>query len=308
MTVTFHPRLEWEDPNFPVDARYSFNYETVNGKPVPIPGSGHLVSTPNGVKTLWPEVTIASIHYTADDNLPDGDPGEFITDIPKYLRAIQQSYVKNRAYSIGYNFAYDWLGGVWELRGWNIRCAANKGNNDLTIAHLCLVDGNDPTTLAADQSIREMIGHQDMLAGRDMFIIGHGQLPGALTACPGAGIGDKINRGIYSPTYQPSPSQGATDMAKIYSISDNGVVADLAVLSVTGTFAEWIATENDLAGLVFTGTVQQDQAPGVLPPKPFVMDRGFLKQLVLVGGPPVYPVGYAGPQTVPGDFRRWVAG
>jgi hypothetical protein len=116
-----------------------------------------------GLPARWDLVDRGVAHYTADDDLIDGDPGEHADDLPGYLRAMQRSYVRNRGYSIGYLFAVDWLGGAWRQRGWTIRSAANAGDvrktgtanmNPRTAPVLYLVDGADRLTPEAARTGR----------------------------------------------------------------------------------------------------------------------------------------------------------
>lgn len=263
-----------------------------------------------GPPIRWYNIDTAVPHYTADDDLIDGDAGERYSDIPIYLRNIQAAYEGLRGYSIGYNFAVDWLGGIWILRGWNILPAANKFHNEHTITILLLVDGADPTTLAADMSVRWLIDQSEMKVQDYLNIVGHGSLqkPHNPTACPGAGINHKISSGVYSPRWTPTPPPSKdTDMTKLYLITDANQSIDPAQFAITGTYAEWISTEADSSALLLTGIAQHQGVPGVPPAQPFTMDRGFLKQYTLIGMAPMYPNDYMGPRTNPADFRKWVA-
>ena len=96
----------------------------------------------------WPQIDTVVIHYTAADDLIDGDVGEDWAGIPAYLRAIQSSYLNRQptGYSVGYNWAVDQRGEVWELRGSDVKCAANRDHNDHCVAVLVLVDGDDQAT------------------------------------------------------------------------------------------------------------------------------------------------------------------
>jgi hypothetical protein len=172
-----HDRAAWEDPAVPV----------------------------TGPAMNWARIDTVAVHYTAADDLIDGDPGEHAEDLPAYLRSIQSSYVRTRGYSIGYGVGVDWLGGSWELRGVDIKCAANKGHNEHTIAILVLVDGNDMATTHAATEIRRLIAWFEVLAGRQLTITGHGQLrdPDAATACPGSGLRAQIALGEFSPRWTP---------------------------------------------------------------------------------------------------------
>ena len=179
------PRSEWQDPKLPV----------------------------NGSKIIWKTIDTVAIHYTADDDLIDGDPGEDWASIPAYLRAIQKSYETSRGYSVGYNVAVDQRGGAWELRGFDIKCAANKGHNDHTWAILVLVDGTDPASVAAQQTIRELVALAETHADRALAIKGHCQLP-ASTACPGVGLLGQIIDGVFRPQPAPLPIHDEEDDVK----------------------------------------------------------------------------------------------
>ena len=179
MPLFTHARTTWQDPKLPV-----------TGPPID-----------------WSRIDTVVIHYTAADDLIDGDPGESADNLPAYLRAIQRDYMthRNPPYSVGYNAAVDWLGGSWELRGYDIKCAANKGHNEHTFAILMLVDGNDMATTYAAAEVRRLIAQAEVLARRELKITGHGQLtnPNAATACPGTGLRGQVAIGEFSPRWFP---------------------------------------------------------------------------------------------------------
>lgn len=181
-TPTIHERSAWEDPKLPV----------TGGSPFPF----------TALDTIVP-------HYTADDNLIDGDPGEHANQLDDYLRAIQASYERTRGYSIGYSFAIDWLGGIWELRGFDWRPAANLDHNHHTLPVLFLVDGADHATAEAWQTFRWLNAHARSRPERrrttKLFVIGHGQLqkPNHPTGCPGIGIRLDIAAGLGDDEYEP---------------------------------------------------------------------------------------------------------
>lgn len=174
---TVHARETWQDPSYPVfgpidDSR---NNDTV------------------------------VIHYTAADDLIDGDPGEHAENLPAYMRAMQKSYVLNRGYSLGYLFAVDWLGGIWQIRGWEYQSAANLNHNAHTVPILMLVDGADGATAEAAASVRLIVAEAQRRAGVRLAIVGHGQLSGAATACPGAGLLAQIKAGAFYPSVPVTP-------------------------------------------------------------------------------------------------------
>lgn len=144
-----------------------------------------------------------AIHYPSG-NTPDGDPTDRL-EVAAYLRSIQQDYLRTRGYSIGYSFAIDWLGDVWECRGWDIKPAANQGHNDHTVALLMLVDQDQPATDAQLVTAREYVAELERRHRGPIVVTGHGQLPGAATACPGAGLREQIAAGLFHPIPEETP-------------------------------------------------------------------------------------------------------
>jgi hypothetical protein len=171
MTSLFHARSTWVHPAPPITG------------PVMPPFS---------------RIDTMAIHYPSG-NTPDGDPTDRL-DVAPYLRSIQVDYERSRGYSIGYSFAIDWTGDVWECRGWDIKPAANAGHNDHTIALLMLVDQDQPATAAQLAAARAYVAELERRHGRPIVVTGHGQLPGAATACPGAGLRAQIAAGAFNPT------------------------------------------------------------------------------------------------------------
>jgi len=167
--VTYHPREVWQSPSQPV----------------------------KGPAFDWSKIDTLPLHYTAADDLIDGDPGESADDLPGYLRAIQNHYLTKRGYSVGYNFAVDWLGGVWEIRGFDYKCAANRGWNERAVAVLCLVDGADPLTAEAVKSVRKILAETNRRAGRSLTVRPHSEI--GSTACPGDGIRRQIKANEFTP-------------------------------------------------------------------------------------------------------------
>lgn len=176
-----------------------------------------------------------ALHYTADDDLPDGDFGEFIQQLPAYLAAITINYLRTRSdggyvrrsdgfyfpgYPIGYNFAVDWLGGVWVLRGWDFVPAATNGHNGHTIAILLLTDLADPGSDLMWRSIRcirrEAVRRKMKLPNRPL---GHGEFRtkygvGTPTACPGHRILRQRDQGLGDLNY-PDTQHREIDMVII---------------------------------------------------------------------------------------------
>lgn len=191
--VNVHPRAVWQDPAKPVTGSQRFNPAAI---------------------------TQVVAHYTADDDLIDGDPGENIWQMPAYMRAMQASYLKNRGYSLGYCWAIDWLGGVWEIRGFDYESAANVGDprkigkgknaNDWTLPILCLVDGNDAMTPAALASFRALGFEMERRAHRSLSVITHQDLD--YTNCAGRGIIGQVARGEADPGLPVTPPRPPSEV------------------------------------------------------------------------------------------------
>lgn len=169
----------------------------------------------------WTRIDRFVFHYTAADDLIDGDPGEHAADLPAYLRAINREYWGRKTaavptgYAIGYNAAVDWLGGTWELRGDTYRCAANgcldenrKNWNVRSFALLCLVDGADPLTSAAVAAAQDLIAQVRAHSSLEVAEVPHRGI--CATACPGAGIVGQIDAGLFRPPVASKPKPPPT--------------------------------------------------------------------------------------------------
>jgi hypothetical protein len=171
--VAIRPRADWQNPAQPVV----------------------------GPKMVLSTVTMLPAHYTAAANVP--------ADTAPYLRSIQNDYTVNRGYSIGYNFAVDRAGVAWELRGFDIKCAANKGMNDVTIAVLCLVDGAAAMNAAMVDTFRQLGAEAQRRVGTALLVVGHRDI--GATACPGDGIYGQVVRGELEPASNPVPKPEPPD-------------------------------------------------------------------------------------------------
>lgn len=194
---TFHPRSEWEEDG------YRMGLDFHREPPAFVPRN----------------VTRGAIHYSAALNLPDGDIGEFDYQIGPWLRAVQRDYLEHRedggyrrtkdglwfpGYPIGYSFAFDWLGGIWELRGFDYLPAATNQHNTYTVACLMLTDRYDEATPLAWRSVRAVLRDARRRSGRADFANrpwGHGEFKlntgtGTPTACPGDANLRQVHAGL----------------------------------------------------------------------------------------------------------------
>jgi len=156
------PRGVWQDPKVPVVG------------PNPLPA----------------RVNKVVVHYTAASRIPQ--------DICQYLRDMQAAYVRSRGYSLGYNCAVDQAGNTYEIRGFDIRCAANSKVNESSFAVLVLVDGDARASEAAVGAVCDVVAAVERWVGDDVSVVGHGDV--GATACPGAGLRQDIAQGLFVPS------------------------------------------------------------------------------------------------------------
>lgn len=154
-----------------------------------------------GPQFVWGNVEFLVVHYTGAANVIDGDPGENWDDIPKYLNNLQNYYIRERGFSIGYNVMSDQRGVTWELRGDTFRCAANIEVNHRAFATLVLVDGQESATPANAAAIRRLMAQAKMRAPKAR-IVTHASVAknSTNTACPGIGLTWQVEHGKFEPT------------------------------------------------------------------------------------------------------------
>lgn len=202
---TLHPRTEWEPgPGTPLfgDLRRGYAFHR----------------TP---ASLWlPGIQYIATHYTGAVNIPDGDPGEILSGVDgirNLLRNAHWDYLNNRSdggyrrlsdnrwfpgYPLGYSFAFDWLGGVWEINGFDYQPAATSGWNNRALAFLMLTDRADPGSALMWRShravAREALRRGARIAPERVW--SHGWFAertgtGTPTACCGGALEAQINAG-----------------------------------------------------------------------------------------------------------------
>lgn len=176
------PRESWQDPKLPV----------------------------TGPTVAASAIDTAVIHYTASLKIP--------ADLDAFHRSMQRDYVTNRGYSLGYRWSVAQSGVVYQIRGWDLKSAANAKHNDHTEPILVLVDGDAPASPAAVASVQAIIAESQRRSGRTFAITGHGQLSGAATSCPGLGLRAQIAAGVFTPTIATPPPPTPEDDDIMYLI------------------------------------------------------------------------------------------
>jgi len=171
MTITIRPRTDWVNPEQPV-----------NGFP-PVPENVHTVVV------HWPGVEWEGFDFNRDGVVDWKDTAQL-------MRSVQNFYLNNRGYSIGYNFVVGRTGDVFELRGLTYRNAANNGEesrtgvknfNEYSVAILVVCDSNDTPTTTQVKAVRELIEHLDGVYGETLTVKVHGDVDSG-TSCAGPAI------------------------------------------------------------------------------------------------------------------------
>jgi len=208
--TTYHPRSAWQENGFRMESDFTS-----------VPGSYQASVIRLGV-----------CHYSSAMDLPDGDIEEFDYQIVPWLRASQRDYYNRHegsgytrksdgrffpGYPLGYSFAVDWLGGVWELRGFTYRPAATSGHNHYTLPILMITDRYDPATDLQWRSARAVWRQTKYLSNRTDFAnrpLGHGELNA--TQCPGTALLDQLHLGLGDLDYnEQEDDMGNANVGKV---------------------------------------------------------------------------------------------
>ena len=174
----YYPRAHWENP----------------AQPVTGPG-------PQGVRGTW------VIHYPGNDGFTEPLSDD---EMIEYCRAMQNDYVTNRGYSLGYSFVVSQSGLAYEARGFDINNAANKGSkmkpeipnfNAVSISIQVAVSGQDAASASAVAKVNEIIALEP-----DWDVVVHADVD--YTSCCGTGMIEQVRSGIIGQSVQPAPSTG----------------------------------------------------------------------------------------------------
>lgn len=274
---TVHPREAWE----PVGYRMLTDFDR----------------TPSSLNIY--DVTRGVAHYTSAINLPDGDPGEILTGVDGIRRLLantQIDYFHNRnsggytrksdgrwfpGFPVGYSFAVDWLGGVWEIRGWDIYPAATGQHNSYTLPILFLTDRADAASDLMLRSAR-MIWREARRRGARMRNDpwAHGWFrertgTGTFTACCGDAVKGQILDGKLNLDYTERPVDGLkyewTDpLMALHGarpelrLVDTRIGVGFSLPPAASTFEIPIPDDHDPVMAVLTVTADRPTGPGFL--------------------------------------------
>ena len=180
----YYPRAHWQNPSQPVTG----------------PG-------PKGVRGT------RVVHYPGNNG---GAPPLTDAEMCTSLRAMQNDYVTNRGYSLGYSFVVSQSGLAYEARGFTYNNAANKGDkmkpgisnfNAVSMSIQVAVSGQDAATPAAVAKVNAIIALEP-----SWDVVIHGDVD--YTACCGEGMTEQVRSGIIGqhPTPIPPPIESDTEM------------------------------------------------------------------------------------------------
>lgn len=187
------------------------------------------------------------------------------------LRAMQNDYLTNRGYSLGYNWAIDPKGDIWEIRGFDIRSAATGGWNTQSVATMFLVPGIEQASRAQLDAAVELHKECNRRWTKALRTKGHFQCGTTATPCPGAGIKFQlpvINDMVYAdPVPAPVPPFG--DDMKTILIYTPGNPVQVAWDGITAV------------GISSPEMLDAGQRNGVYPPgDPIAVTANELQQII----------------------------
>lgn len=167
----------------------------------------------------------------------------------QFLRNIQNDYLTNRGYSIGYSYAFFQSGRVYEVRGTSIRCAANgeAAWNLYGIAYFCVLGRGEIPTPAMENALRATTRELDVFTGK---VIPHkGHRDWKPTECCGELLYGRVKAGHYHyrepeppivkpPTNPPTPPVGKKGKPKML-LSYNDGIQGVTQLFWDGVSLKW---------------------------------------------------------------------
>jgi hypothetical protein len=200
------------------------------------------------------------IHYTGGNfNISSTTPDETFA---RQMAAINDQYHRdpNRGYAIGYNWGVAGPGDRWELRGSDIRCAANgcQAVNRPYVAVLAptATIGSQPTLLQRDALKNQWIPQlRQIYPNAQVQILGHRDVrplcgDGGATACPGEPWYSIIRSGeLNQPGAPLPPPTGDTEMAMLLASSDGDATRKATVFSWSGSAITEMMVDIDLISL-----------------------------------------------------------
>ncbi|WP_311209374.1 MULTISPECIES: N-acetylmuramoyl-L-alanine amidase [unclassified Aeromicrobium] len=105
--------------------------------------------------------------------------------VAELLRGYRAGHLEKKWADIGYNFAVDGSGRVWDLTGFNIGAHAGTAGNPTRVGIVLILSENETPNAAMISAVRDLRGRVLVRYPNATGIAGHRQIPGNSTACPG---------------------------------------------------------------------------------------------------------------------------
>ena len=233
----YYPRSHWEVPSQPVTG------------PEPL-----------GVRGTW------VIHYPGNSGF---DTPLTDDEMIQYCRNVQNDYVTNRGYSVGYSFIVSQSGLAYEARGFDINNAANKGVkmqpeipnfNAVSMSIQVAVSGQDAASDAAVTKVNEIIALEP-----DWDVVVHADVD--YTSCCGTGMIEQVWSGIIGQSVPPAPSTGDDAMITLDTpIRMLDTRDEIATPLPSGIWPQKLPAgiPADASAIFVTVTATQAEAPGFI--------------------------------------------
>lgn len=175
-----------------------------------VPRSGWTTTAAGGGILTAGKLIGVSCHYPASGNIIMA--GLSFDSVASRLRGWRAYHLSRGWSDIGYQVAVDGAGRIWDLRGIGRipAASASESNPDANLewgACLWVVGNSEQPTDAAVEAFQHWRFNRWLVRWpRRDNIIGHGQVPGASTSCPGSRLRELIaNRTLYRRPTAPTP-------------------------------------------------------------------------------------------------------
>lgn len=150
------------------------------------------------------KVTAMTVHYPADGNVTLARLTQ--AETAARLRGYRAHHINHNGWAdIGYNYAIDGAGRVWDLTGDNIGAHAGDAGNPTSLGVLFLVGDAETPTVAAIAAFNDLRKKKLQTFTRATKVQGHQQVPGNSTSCPGGPLMALIRSGALTDT-APAPA------------------------------------------------------------------------------------------------------
>ncbi|GAA4680595.1 N-acetylmuramoyl-L-alanine amidase [Nocardioides nanhaiensis] len=142
-------------------------------------------------------------HYPAAGNVRLAGLSQ--SAVANRLRGWRSYHVSKGWADIGYNFALDGSGRVWDLTGFNVGAHAGTIGNPSRVGVLFVLGNDEEPPEAMVDAFRELRAHIRRTFPSANLVQGHQQVPGNSTACPGKPVMRAITSGRLTAAHAATP-------------------------------------------------------------------------------------------------------